>query len=294
MQLNKYLQLLRTIIEQLVTGNITELLRFIKSSLGIVQKDINSLLLPYIVDGQLIVPKKQRYKLLKKLDKTLLKQAKELGEKDIEVTTKLLNEAASESYYRTAFLMESGQDKPIDVKPLKSNEMKAIINTPVKEEMFSDRIWKNKKKLVKQVRYSVEQALINGTDPKKLAKEVKRIFGVSTYESERLIFNEVARVHRQAQDQVFEQMKVKKVMFDATLDKKTSKYCREHDGRIYEFGKHPNIPEDSHVGCRSDIIPVVDGWKPTVKKENIKNEDGVKPLIDYSNYEEWMKHKGFK
>ncbi|ANC77183.1 hypothetical protein ABE65_010365 [Fictibacillus phosphorivorans] len=293
MQLNKYLQLLRTLIEQLVTENINELLKLFKSSFGIVQKDINSMLLSYIVDGKLSVSKKQRYKLLKKLDKTLLKQVKELGKKDIEVTTKILNETASESYYRTAFIMESGQDKPIDVKPLKSNEMKAIVNTPVKEEMFSDRIWKNKKKLVKQVRYSVEQALINGTDPKKLAKEVKRIFGVSTYESERLIFNEVARVHKQAQDQVYEQMKVKKVMFDATLDKKTSKYCREHDGRIYEFGKHPNIPEDSHVGCRSDIIPVVDGWKPTVQKENIKNEDRVKPLINYSNYEEWLKHKRF-
>ncbi|MDQ1003973.1 SPP1 gp7 family putative phage head morphogenesis protein [Neobacillus niacini] len=262
-------------------------------SLKTVQKDINNLLMGYMVDGQLQVSKKDRYKLLKQLDKTLLKQAKVMGNKDIEVTTKILNDTAVESYYRTNYLLEAGLDNPLKISKLKENQIKALVNTPIKEEMFGDRIWKNKEKLVKQVRHSVEQALIKGTDPKKLAREVKRIFGVTAYESQRLINNEVARVTRQAQDIAYEQQGVKKVMFDATLDKKTSKFCREHDGKVYNFGDHPKIPEETHVQCRSDIIPIVDGWTPKKKRENIKNEDGVKPVIDYSNYDDWMKHKGF-
>lgn len=294
MQLNKYFLLIKTILEQLVTGNINGLLSVFKSSFNTVQKDINTLLIPYMIDGQLHVPKKQRYKLMKQLDKTLKKQAKAIGNKDIEVTTNILNEATKESYYRTGFLLEAGLEESFKLKPLKEIELKAIVNTPIKEEMFSDRIWKNKEKLVKQVRYSFEKAMIDGTDPRKLAKEVQRTFGVSAYESKRLINNELARISRQAQDQVYDQSGiVKKVMFDATLDKKTSKYCREHDGKIYDFGEHPRIPEDTHVTCRSDIIPIIDEWKPRVKKENIKNEDGVKPIVDYSNYEEWMKERGF-
>jgi SPP1 gp7 family putative phage head morphogenesis protein len=289
----KFLQLIKTFIETLVLGNLTDLLKVFNTASKTVQKEINTLLMGYMVDGKLQVSKKQRYQLLKKLDKTLLKQAKVIGNKDIEVTTKILNEVTTESYYRTAFMMEAGLDEPIKVSPLTDNKLKAIVNTPIKEEMFSDRIWKNKKKLVNQIRYSVEEALIKGTDPRKLAKEVQRMFGSSAYESKRLIFNEVARVQSQARDQVYEQQDVKKVMFDATLDKKTSKFCREHDGRIYTFGEHPKIPEETHVSCRSDVVPIVDGWSPKSKRENIKNEDGEKPIIDYSTYPEWMKNKGF-
>lgn len=295
--MNKYLQLIRAVLEQLVTGNINGLLKMFKSSLKTIQKDINILLMPYIVDGKLEVSKKQRYKLLKQLDKTLKKQAKIIGQKDIEVTTKILNEATENSYYRTGFLLEAGLDEAIKLNPLKVNELKAIVNTPIKEEMFSDRIWKNKTKLVKHIRYAVEQAMIKGADPRKLAREVKRIFGVSAYESKRLINNELTRVSRQAQDQVYEQSGVvEKVLFDATLDKKTSKFCREHDGRIYDLNDNdrPKIPEESHVSCRSDYVPIIGHWKPRKKKENVKNEDGVKPIVDYSNFEEWMKHKGFK
>lgn len=290
----KYLLLIRTFIESLVTGNLKDIIKVFNSSLRTVQKDISYLLMDYMVDGKLEVSKRERYKLLKKLDKTLLKQAKAIGNKDIEVTTKILNEVTKESYYRTGFLLEAGLEEAIKLNPLKENELRAIVNTPIKEEMFSDRIWKNKEKLVKQVRYSVEKAMIDGTDPRKLAKEVKRIFGVSSYESKRLIFNEVARVQRQAGDQVYKQAGIEKVMFDATLDRKTSKFCREHDGKIYNLGDHPKIPEETHVSCRSDIVPVIEGWKPRVKRENIKNVDGVKPIIDYSNYKNWMKDKGFE
>lgn len=287
----RFLRFINKIIDQIVDGSIDLLLKVFKSSLKTVQKEIASLLLDYLTDGKIDVPKKQRYKLLKQLDKTLIKQAKVIGKKDIEVTTNILNEATETSYYYNGFLLESGLEEAIKLKPLKENELKAIVNTPIKEEMFSDRIWKNKDKLIKQIRYSVEQAMIHGKDPRKLAKEVKDMFGVTAYESRRLINNEVARVSRQAQDQVYEQNKdiVQKVMFDATLDKKTSKFCRSHDGKIYEFGKHPRIPEDSHVGCRSDIIPIIDDWKPKFKKDNESKE-----IIPYEQYDEWMKDKGFK
>jgi SPP1 gp7 family putative phage head morphogenesis protein len=289
----KFLQLLRTFIEALVPGNLKGLFSVFNSSLKTVQAEINTLLMDHMVDGQLQVSRKQRYDLIKQLDKTLIKQAKIMGDKDIEVTTEILNEVAETSYYRTGYLLEAGLDDPLPVSKLKQNQIAALVNTPINGEMFSSRIWSNKQKLVKQVRYSVEQALINGTDPRKLSREVRRMFNVTAYESERLINTEVARVMRQAQDQVFEQSGVKKVMYDATLDKKTSKFCREHDGRIYNFGEHPKIPEESHPNCRSDIIPIVDGWTPRKKRENIKNEDGVKPVIDYSNYKEWLEQRGF-
>ncbi|WP_425203989.1 minor capsid protein [Priestia megaterium] len=287
--MNKYLQAIREFLNKLIDKNTPELLKVFKVAMNEIIKEINNLLIEFVTDGKIDVPRKKRYELVNKLNTVLNKQAKIIGQKDVEVTTKILNETTTNSFYRTAFMIEAGLASVLNVNPLKTNEIKAIVNTPINEEMFSDRIWKNKQKLVKQVKYSVERAMINGDDPRKLAKQVKDIFGVSAYESKRLISNEVARVSRQAQDQAYEKSGVvKEVMFDATLDSKTSKYCRAHDGKIYKFGEHPRIPEDTHVGCRSDIVPVIKGWKPKFKKDN-----ETKEIIPYKQYNDWAKDKGY-
>lgn len=288
--MNNYLQAIREFLDALISKSTPELLKVFKAAMNEIIKEINNLLISFVSDGKIDVPKKKRYELVNKLNTVLNKQAKIIGQKDLEVTSKILNESTTESFYQTAFLIEAGIAKVLNVNPLKANEIKAIVNTPIEKQMYSDRIWKNKDKLVKQIRYSFEQSMLKGTDPRKLAKEVKDIFGVSAYESQRLINNEVARVSRQAQDQAYEKSGVvKKVMFDATLDSKTSKYCRAHDGKVYTFGEHPRIPEDTHVGCRSDIVPVIDGWKPKFKKDN-----ETKELIPYKQYNEWAKDKGYK
>lgn len=288
--MNNYLQAIREFLDKLIENSTPELLKVFKAAMNEIIKEINSLLISFVSDGKIDVPKKKRYELVKKLNTVLNKQAKIIGKKDLEVTGKILNETTTESFYQTAFIIEAGIAKTLNVNPLKANEIKAIVNTPIEKKMYSDRIWKNKDKLIKQISYSFEQAMLNGTDPRKLSKQVKDIFGVSAYESQRLINNEVARVSRQAQDQVYEKSGVvRKVMFDATLDSKTSKYCRAHDGKVYEFGKHPRIPEDTHIGCRSDIVPYIDGWKPKFKKDN-----ETKEIIPYKQYNKWAKDKGYK
>ena len=47
---------------------------------------------------------------------------------------------------------------------------------------------------------------------------------------------------------------VKKVKYNATLDKNTCEDCAEYDGNIYEFGKQPGLPRHPNCKCYFDIV----------------------------------------
>ena len=82
---------------------------------------------------------------------------------------------------------------------------------------------------------------------------------------------------------------IKKQLFCATLDRKTSKICQSLDGKIYDFNDvHKQIPP-LHPNCRSCLIDIVDGWKP---KTRLDNE--TKQRINYKSYKEWKNEKNIK
>lgn len=271
---------------------VKKILRQYKKSLKNIQNQMASIYMEYSVDGELKVSKKQRYYILMQLEKKLIEEMKSLRAVDVEETTNILNEVFEESYYRAAFEIDRGIEVILDFPILKKEFIESVVNMPIKGEMFSDRIWKNKRKLVNRVRKTVKNAVIEGKSIDKLARQIKKDFGSSAYESKRLIYNEVARCVSQAQDEIYENSDaVVEVMFDATLDDRTSDICQGLDGTRYPKDNHPVIPEDTHVGCRSCIVPVIENWNPTKKRENVKGDDGSKEIIDYKDYKSWIESR---
>lgn len=49
---------------------------------------------------------------------------------------------------------------------------------------------------------------------------------------------------------------ISKELYVATLDSRTTPFCRAHDGKVYDVGKGPHPP--AHWNCRSIRIPVLD------------------------------------
>lgn len=290
-QLNKEIQDIRLFLEKKVNKDLSPVLAAYKRALNDIRSEIAKLFAQYAVNGELKVSKEQRYTILKKLEQQLLEQARELGLIDLEHTTKTLYEVYRESYYRTAYVLESGITSAVNFSLLRPEFVLAAVQTPIEDKMFSDRIWTNKTKLVQHLRLAIEKGMIQGVDVRKLANSVKREFEVSAFDSRRLIFTEMSRVMGQAQTQIYKDSGVvEKVLWDATLDGKTSDICRERDGNLYELNNVPKFP--AHPFERSCLVPVVDGWSPNKKRENIKDEDGSKPIISYSSYDDWAKAKG--
>lgn len=272
-------------------ADMNDILNAYSKALDEIRTEMAKIYAQHMVDGKLQVNLQQRYSILQRLEKQLTQMYQKLGKVDFDTTSKILHDIYSESYYRSVYAIDRGTTVKIAFKLLTPELIDAAVNTPIDGTIFSDRIWHNKEVLVNRLRSLIEKAIIQGTDPQKLSRMLKDEFGVSANESKRLINTELARVVSQANDSIYKQSNVvNQVMWDATLDNKTSQICRHLDGQKWDVNADHPIPP-AHPHCRSCLIPIVPGWKPTIKRENIKNYSGKKPIINYSTYETWKKSK---
>ena len=79
----------------------------------------------------------------------------------------------------------------------------AIVNASFKNATYSDRIWMYQGMLKAELESLLASGLIQGQNPKKLAKHLEKRFGVSAYNAQRLMTTELARVQTEAQKQSF-------------------------------------------------------------------------------------------
>ena len=91
-------------------------------------------------------------------------------------------------------------------KTVKNNAQKAhaIVNSSFHNAKFSDRIWMYQDLLKSDLSKLLQSGLIQGKNPRELARELKKTFNTSTYNAERLMRTELARVQTEAQKQSFE------------------------------------------------------------------------------------------
>ena len=79
----------------------------------------------------------------------------------------------------------------------------AIVNASFHNAKFSDRIWMYQDRMKAEVSKLLQSGLIQGKNPRVLARELKKQFDVTTHHAERLMRTELARVQTEAQRQSF-------------------------------------------------------------------------------------------
>ena len=91
-------------------------------------------------------------------------------------------------------------------KSVLNNAVKAnaIVNASFHNANFSDRIWLYQDLMKADVSKLLQSGLIQGKNPRVLASELRKTFNVSTFNAERLMRTELARVQTEAQKQSFE------------------------------------------------------------------------------------------
>lgn len=86
-----------------------------------------------------------------------------------------------------------------------AKKAKAIVNSSFHNATFSDRIWMHQDLLKDELDKLLQSALIQGKNPRVLARELQRKFDVKVSDAERLMRTELARVQTEAQKQSFEE-----------------------------------------------------------------------------------------
>jgi len=273
-----------------VNQNAIKLRRLIKGyrdNLKEINQEINNIYAEYLEDGELKIGKVKRLALIRDIKQQLISISKDLGKDELKIVSETLEETTKDAMLKTAYFTELGIDSITSLRVVNDKIVKSILEKEINGLVFSDRIWKNKEKLVNRVVRDVDKALIQGTDIKKLSKQIKKDFGVSAYESLRLIQTETGRVISQAQNEYYVENKelLQETMYVVTLDDKTSKICAELEG-TYPTGSCPIPILDSHPKCRCVTVPIVNGWTPKTRFDNEKKE-----RVPFVSFEEWQKQR---
>lgn len=107
-----------------------------------------------------------------------------------------------------------------------------IPNASFHNATFSDRIWMYQDLMRADLSKLLQTGLIQGKNPRVLARELKKVFDVSTYNAERLMRTELARVQTEAQKQSFEKNGFEQYTFIANSG--CCDICQSLDGKHFK------------------------------------------------------------
>ena len=140
--------------------------------------------------------------------------------------------------------------------PRKAAEV--IVNASFKNATFSDRIWMYQGMLKSELDKLLQTGLIQGQNPRVLARHLKERFGVSQYNAERLMRTEMARVQSEASKRSMEENGFEEYEFMA--EGTACPICRALDGK--HFRVKDMLPGTNaapmHPNCRCDVTPYID------------------------------------
>lgn len=141
--------------------------------------------------------------------------------------------------------------------------IKTIIEYPYAGKMFSDRIWDNKDALVKHIKQNLTVGIIRGDSIQKMSRQLKKDLNVLYYQAERLVRTETNYAMNQGHLKGYaDSGVVEKYEFLAAIDSRTSKLCKNQNGKVYKLSEATvgvNYPP-VHCNCRSTVIPVLEDW----------------------------------
>ncbi len=208
--------------------------------------------------------------------------------------TDFLGNSYENDFYRTAFEIQKGQGVYANLTKLDKRKIDLVLTRPWASDgkNFSQRIWVNTQKLVKELHTELTQCIIRGESPIKAAQRLAKTMNVSVSQAERLIMTELAAVDSQARYEAYKEMNIAQFEVVATLDSRTSEICQEMDNKVfsvddYEIGV---TAPPFHVRCRTVTAPYVEKEYKDDMKRIARGSDGKNYHVPANiSYTEWKK-----
>lgn len=199
-----------------------------------------------------------------------------------------MQDTYKDTYYKTAYELQTGFNMGFEIVKIDTKTLEKILAKPwaVDELNFSDRIWKDKNKLINTLQNTLVQSLIRGTPQDKVVKEFAKKMNVSLSQAKRLISTEMTYFNSISRHNTMEKLGVEKyeiIINFATVCKK----CISYDGKI--FNKSDYLPSVTappfHPNCHCRDIPFIDMKKGL---RAIKGKNGKTYYIDGNmKYNDW-------
>lgn len=191
-----------------------------------------------------------------------------------------MSDSAKAEYKRQAGILE---------KSLNYNEknIASIVDSSFLSATWSDRLWDNQDALRSELDRLLNRGIVQGKNPRELARNLREKFNTSVYNSERLLRTEMARTQTDVQQDSFEQAGFEEYEYIAQMDDRTSEICEETDGKIFkvkDMEPGTNAPP-LHPHCRSSIAAHMDReeWEKEMDDRGLTNDESSKEKPKYKD-----------
>ena len=110
-----------------------------------------------------------------------------------------------------------------------------IVNASFHNAKYSERIWMHQDLLRNELGKLLTRGMVQGKNPRALARELRKTFDVSIYNSERLMRTELARVQTEAQLQSYKENGFEEYEYMACHNRDVCANCKALDGKIFKI-----------------------------------------------------------
>lgn len=138
-----------------------------------------------------------------------------------------------------------------------SEVIEKVVNGSFHNATFSKRIWQYQEELKAEIDKLLSRQMVNGHNPRRVARDLRKEFDVTKFEAERMMRTESARIQGELQKSSYERLSVKE--YEWVTEPTACSACKEiaRGGRYkvkdMEIGINM-IP--AHPNCRCSTVPV--------------------------------------
>lgn len=205
-----------------------------------------------------------------------------------------MQDTYQDSFYNTAYELQAGTKTAFEINQIDTKTLEKVLVMPWANDgmNFSDRIWRDKTKLINNLQTSLVQSIVRGLPQDKIVKSFAERMNVSLHQAGRLIATESAYFATQGEKDSMTNLGIEKYEILATLDRRTSDICRHMDGKVFDMKdfKIGITAPPLHVWCRSCTIPHVGEKLKNTKRAARDDDEGKTYYIDGNmKYEDWKK-----
>lgn len=215
----------------------------------------------------------EMYKLnrLNNLQANIKRQVKSLGENEETFLGKSLYDNTKAVIINTTQYINKTTELNIDWSYVDNKFIESAIKQNWEGGNFSDRVWDNKDKLIKNLNDTIVSGIASGTSINNMAANLKETMGSGAYDALRLVRTETMHTLNNAQTESFKKAGYSKVVWIAAEDERTCEICGELDGQKFDIDDAPDCP--AHPNCRCTLAADPNSLDMN-DSSNENNEDG--------------------
>ena len=226
-----------------------ELIEIYKKATDEILEELYRIASKYEENG--VISRSEFYKAehLKRMEKGFNDILKGLGEKIENKGNKIILNAGEDVVKKT------GRSLGIDIN-YNEDLAKKLMQTEWKGSNFSKRVWRNSKKLERELNTQVKKGILTGKPTAQIAIELNKSMGSGLSNSARLIRTETMHHMNDINLAHMKDSGISKVKEIVTLDERTSSTCKVHNNKIHDIDKAPILPR--HPNCRCVLVAHID------------------------------------